>query len=225
VNKNRKVYEMIKASNTTICIKIFVIIFLLSGLVFSQEGEEEIYTSIGLDVGYFIPLGEWADHPFAEGVKQFKGSFKIGAELEFRLFSLPMGLFYHYSKLDVSEWEDFANSQGSPIAASAYSSDFGIVFKIYVLKQKPSFLNLEIGGGYSSIQGRETFTEFSYDYTFLKPNACMIIGLNYRYMVAEKVLLTMGTRFFYLPEGVEYANRKTLDVTSLPVSLGVRFLF
>ncbi len=225
MNKNRKASEMIIVSDTTKCIKIVVIIFILTGFVFSQDREVEPYSSIGLDVGYFLPLGEWSNHPYAEGVQQFNGSFMIGAELEFKLFSLPMGIFYHYAKLDVSEWEDFANSQGSPIAASANSSDFGLVFKIYVLKQKPSFLNLEIGGGYSSLQGRESFTEFSYNYTFLKPGVCMIVGLNYRYMVAEKVLLTVGTRLFYRPEGVEYANRKTFDVTVLPVSLGVRFLF
>jgi len=209
--------------------RLFLIVItfpsLFTGSAVGQENQDEYSGSFGLDIGYFLPVGNWTTHRYAEGVDQFQGGLMFGAELEARIFKIPIGLSYNYIRLSVEDWVDYAAQRGDPISASASMGVYGLTVKYYFLKKKPHLMVLELGGSYVTLKGHENFAGYSYDYNFLNPGLGFILVLGYNYLFNEHIALAIKAKALFRLEGISYADGQTNDIIGLPLTAGIKYFF
>ena len=198
-----------------------LLVLLLPGLCAGQE----VTPSLGFDLGWFVPLGDWTAHPYAEGVQQFKGGPTLGGELELRIFGINMGFFYTHTKLDVDDWVNYALSQGDDISASCSMKIYGIVLKHYFGKEAPNLFDLELGLAHVSFDGRESHAGHSYPYNFLTSDAGFVLGLSYKRLLSPRVALVLNARGFMVWDGVRYVSGERQHIFGLPLTAGVRLIF
>jgi hypothetical protein len=204
-----------------------ILVFLLGFGLYTGYGQE-LKGSFGFDVGYLFPAGDWKEHIYVENLNQFNGGILFGAELEFTFMEINFGIFYNYSRLDVSDWEEYVTENGEHLDAEASISYFGGLFKYYFQNTPPHFLNLDLGFGYPIFfSGHESYSSYSYDYDFIntKGNIALIAGLAYKYKMDERIALTIGTRIVFIPQGIRYRTGENHDILLIPSYLGLRYLF
>lgn len=203
-------------------------IFFLIICLFIPLQAQEIEGAFGIDVGYMITMGDWVRHPIFKGVDQFKGSITYGAELEFKMADLHLGLFFNYVKLNMDDYENYVADHGDFVTAKASMMNFGGVFKYYALKHEKHFFNVDLGMGYIRFNGEESYEYGTYDLDFIKntANYTIIIGLGYKYLLEKNIAFTINAREIINPGGVNYKGLgKDYDVLILPVCFGLRYLF
>jgi len=198
-----------------------LLVSLLPGLCAGQE----VTPSLGLDLGWFVPLGDWTAHPYAEGVEQFKADLTLGGELELRIFGVNMGFFYTHTSLNMDDWVDYAQSQGDDISASCSMTNFGILFKHYFGKTAPNLFNLELGLAHVSFDGWESHAGHTYSYNFLPNNVGFVLGLSYKRLLSPHVALVLTARGLMVWDGVKYASGEKQHIFGLPLTAGIRFIF
>ena len=205
--------------NTIICVVLLYLCVITPG--------QEIGGAFGIDVGYLVTMGDWNSLRFKKDINMFNNNICYGADLEFKIWSLPLGIFINYAKLSTQEYEDYVEERGERISASASMMNLGFLLKYYALKQPKQFLNIDLGLGYISFSGHENSELYNYDYDFINKDAnlTIIIGLGYKYLVEENVALSLTVRECINPGGINYADGTGYDVLFLPVSLGIRYLF
>jgi hypothetical protein len=188
---------------------------------------QEIDGAFGIDLGYLVTMGDWNSLRINEEIKMFNSNFSYGAELEFRVWDLPMGIFFNYAKLSTSEYQDYVEEQGEYISASASMMNFGLLLKYYAVKSPKHFFNVDLGLGYIGFSGSENSELYSYDYDFISKDAnfTIVIGLGYKFKLEENIALSLTAREIINPGGIKYADGKGYDVLVLPVCLGLRYLF
>jgi hypothetical protein len=198
--------------------------FLFMGLNIGNS--QDILGAFGLDLGYLSPVGKWKEHLYAPGVDQFGGGMLYGAEFEFNLLDVNWGVFINYTKLDMSDWENYPGNV-SPVSASASMYIYGAVFKYYAVNQSPHYINLDIGLAFTDFKGHESYSGYSYEYDFIKTRSKinLLIGLAYKYKMNKNLAFQLGGRMVFIPSGIEYADGKDHDILVLPLSLGIRYLF
>jgi len=204
---------------------IFLFLVLFTNIASGQNYDLSSFASFGFDGGYFLPLGEWKTHRYAEGVDHFQGNFKIGSELEIKSNKIGIGFIGSYSRFDLSEWEEYAQLKGNIIDASASLYELGILFKYYALVQKINLASIDLGVNYLFLNGRETFASYSYNYDFLRSKFGFIMGIGFKHLLADNLALNFNIRGVFLLEGIKYADGLTYDMTGLPMTVGIRYIF
>lgn len=204
---------------------IILFLILFPEIAFSQNSDQYTFFSLGFDGGYFFPVGHWKTHRYAAGVDQFQGDFKIGLELETKITRIGIGIIAGYSRLDLSQWEEYAQRRGDIISASANIYDLGLLFKYYFIAQKPSLASIDLGFNYFFPQGHETFSAYSYDYSFFNSNFGFMIGIGVKHLLSDNLALSLNIRGMLSIEGVKYPDGLTYDIMGLPITIGIRYIF
>jgi hypothetical protein len=204
---------------------IFLFLLMFTNIASSQNSDLASFASIGFDGGYFLPLGEWKTHRYAEGIDQFQGNFKIGSEFEIKRNKIGIGFIGSYSRFDLSEWEQYAQLKGDIVDASASTYELGILLKYYLLEQKTNLASIDLGANYLFLNGRETFNSYSYNYDFLWSKFGFTVGISFKHLLADNLALNFNLRGVLLLEGIKYADGLTYDMIGLPSTIGIRYIF
>lgn len=204
---------------------LVVVLAVLGAPSVGRSEKADPGVSLEIHGGYFTPVGDWTAHRYAEGVDQLRGGFMIGGEFEFPLWGLHWSLFYDYTRLDTSPWEEYAQSQGDDISASAAMSDFGLRIKHYLARGGPDYLNLHVGLGSYNMRGTESYAGRTYDYDFLQNGFGLSVGFGYKRKLGPQIALVLRVDFFIAAEGIKYADGESADVYGVPVTLGIGYLF
>jgi hypothetical protein len=198
---------------------IITVLFML-GFSLSQSSTEIIF---GVDAGYFHPMGDWTSHRYVlEGsvtdidLKQFQGSYVFIPEFEIKFSDISLALYYNYTKLSASDWENYAN-----VSVSSSMSQLGLFIRYFFLNSKPNLMNLEIGMNYIFLNGKERYI-YSYDYDFLTKGLGFTFGLGYRYAVNERLSLVANVRVLWRPEGIKYPAGKAYDIFGIYFTPGIK---
>ena len=204
------------ASNKTL---VFLLTLVLSGYNFGQNTTK---IKIGGDVGYFFPIGDWASHQYASGISQFQGGYSLTPEIAIKFSDISLGIFYNYTKLRTSEWEDFVRSEGNTINVSASLSQLGGFIRYYFLSRERHLFNFEVGMNYIFLKGDEQFNGYSYEYDFLNPGIGFLIGLGFEYELNNRLSAVVNSRVFWKPEGIMYNDGKAYDIFGVYIMPGIR---
>jgi hypothetical protein len=208
----------------TVAAVVFGLNILLSTAI-CQAADRDPGSSLGIHFGYFAPFGDWTEHRYAQGVDLFQGDFTFGGELEVQIVSIYAGFFYNYMRLRTGDWENYAQSQGDDLSASASMNEFGVRFKYYFTTDAPNFANLSLGLAGYNLQGNESYGGRTYDYDFLDGGVGITLGSAYKRMLSPRVALDVEVRVFFVIEGVKYADGEVRDVMGAPVTAGLSYHF
>ena len=207
-------------------IRLLVLVLLLLGLASSPALARDFRMSFGVDVGYFVPVGNWTEHRYAPGVDQFQGAGTVMVEFATALSSrIHVAPFFTSTRLGVGDWEKYARAQGDAVSASALMTSFGMAFRYYALRSDPSFFDFDLGITYFNLSGDESSAGYSYDYDFMKRGVGLLFGVGYMRRVSRDIALRASVRLIYDEDGVHYADGESRHVYGIPVTVGVRYLF
>ena len=200
---------------------------ILTTTAMTQTHTEPSSGSVGVHVGYFLPLGDWNKHRFAPNIDQFGGNIGFGGDLEIRLSDRwGLAITGGYSKLDVSEWEDFARAAGDDVTASASVGHIGLLLRPYLGTSRPDIIKIELGASLVFTKGKETFGRFSYEYDFLKSTVVgILLGIEYDRFLSENIALAARISSMIVPSGIEYADGVDQSLIIMPLTIGMRFHF
>jgi len=192
---------------------------------FEMEQVDKEFSSwiIGIDAGYFQPLGTWTDHRYARGVDLFRGSVAFNVDLERRMRRVGVALNAGYANLNAGAWEDYAAAKGDRIESSASLLHFSALLRPYLKTSKPDVVNLELGVLYLLPQSQERFANRSYDYDFLTRGFGFIAGLRYERYLNRTTALALRISGVLVPSGVQYADGEKHLLSGLPITMGIRF--
>lgn len=215
---------VIKASRPLIVAGMLFVQLLSNQAVADTGQDRDMRPTLGFDLGYFLPVGDWAAHRYAPGVDQFGGGLVAGGEFEASVAQFGLVLFGSHTRLGLDDWTSYSSSMGDAISASASFSSVGFLIRLYLLRSIPNFLDLGLGLGYFGFNGQESFASFSYDYNFLSSGLGIIGELGYKRLLGPNVALTLSTKAVLVPDGVEYADGPKYDVVGFPITLGIRYI-
>jgi len=192
-----------------------------------QTADELPGSSLGLDVGYYLPFGDWANHRFANGVNQFQSGLAFRGDLNFKVGrKFALAITGGYIDLNETDWEDYARKKGDQIGTSSSAAYFGLLLKPHLMVSQPDIIILEFGAGVFFLNGQETFMGITYAYDFLKGIRIGIIGgLEYERFLSEKFALSLRATCLIVPSGIHYADGLKHTITALPITAGVRVYF
>jgi len=202
-----------------------ILIILLSASVMAQTEEYKPHSSIGLNVGYFFPQGEWNQNRIEQSVDHFKKGLSAECDLEIIVsgwwaLAFSMG----YTDLNVSDWEKYCASTNDTIKASAGIFYLGMSIRPYLMGSSTFNIKGQLGLGYFYLSGKETSEIASGKYDFLKSVFGLTGGLEFCQYVNNYTALTLRISCYIIPAGVDYADgEKTDNIYGLPVTLGLRF--
>jgi hypothetical protein len=224
VRRNReRNTTMTKILRPSVCCILVTAVSLTS--VWGQAGDFRKTTSLGVDVGLFMPVGQWTEHRIYPNVNQFQKGLAFGIDLERRFWKF-MGLAVNMGYLGAStgDWEDYSFSQhGDVVEASAYMLYCSFLLRPYLLSRERGYLKAEIGFSFLGSQGQETFGPKTYDYDFFKPRAGFILGLEYDRFLSENVAIALRAAGTFITPGIDYEVGKDYLIIGFPITLGVRF--
>jgi hypothetical protein len=182
--------------------------------------------SFGVGLGYFQPVGDWAQHRFAPGVDQFGGGIAFAADFEWRLVrQLGLAVNGSYVRLSAGEWEDYAGAQGDAVDVSVQMATFGILVKPYLWSGHGRALKVILGLNVFVPDGKETFEGLTYEYDFLQLKAGYILGLEWAYPVSGAADLALCASYMFAPNAVEYADGLSYTLGGAELTAGARFHF
>jgi hypothetical protein len=211
------------------CIMYFLVLGgLLSVLLINTAAGQSEFTrgkfSFGGGLGIFQGTGEWTDHRYAPGVKQFSRGFAAEVMVEYG-FARWGGIAATFGggDLGTGEWVDFSRSLGDNITASAQMYHFSLTFRPYLLYRARDILKMDFGVGGFFPSGNESFLFFAYDYTFLYDRFSMVSGIEYCHFVKPNLALAARIEFIYADGAVEYADGLTQNAIGFPMTIGIRF--
>lgn len=188
-------------------------------------GQDSIEFSATGKVGYFLPLGEWTSHRYAPGINQFQGGYTVSPELEIKFSDIGIGIFYSYTNLRTTEWEDFVNGQGETLFASGSLSQLGGVVQYYFVNTVRNSIYIEGGLSYVFLKGNEQFKGFDYEYDFLNSGLGFLAGTGYQYSFNNRLSILLTVRFLWRPEGIKYPEGKTYDIFGMFFLPGLKLTF
>lgn len=204
---------------------LFLVLFTARG--WCQTDDELSGSSLGLDVGYCLPFGDWTNHRFANGVNQFESGLAFRGDLNLKVGrKFALAITGGYIDLNATDWEDYARKKGDQIKASSSAAYVGLLLKPHLLISHPDVIVLELGAGLFFLNGQETFNGMTYDYDFLKGTRFGIIaGLEYGRFLSESFALSFRATGLIVPSGIQYADGLEHTITAVPITAGVRVFF
>lgn len=204
---------------------LFLILSTSSG--WCQATDELPGSSLGLDVGYFFPFGNWVNHRFASGVNQFQSGLTFRGDLNFKVGrKFALAITGGYMNFDETDWEEYARNMGDQISTSSSAAYIGLLLKPHLMISQPDIIVLEFGAGVFFLNGQETFEGMTYDYDFLKGTRIGIIGgLEYERFLSESFALSVRASCLIVLTGIHYADGLEHTIIALPITAGVRVFF
>jgi hypothetical protein len=192
---------------------------------------------IGAYGASFVPMGKWADHPYAgrtlggvtydEGLDQFGPGFGGAIEVGWK-FGGPIMLSFQLeaTTLSTGEWEAEAAKHGSDVSSHAAEYGMLLLFSAAVVEHDPWQLDLRFGVGLMHAWGGETLNDLgvSYDYTFLTTSFAVRAGVGAGYRISTAVDLTLLVDFEWAVPGVDYPN-SSAPYLGVAAFLGPRIWF
>ena len=205
-----------------------VVVLVLSAVVgpspaYGRRGR--LNPTLEVHGGFFLPAGDWAAHRYAAGVDHFRGGLTGGGELAIAVLGLRIGLYYDYSRLGTSQWEDFARRQGDDIAAAASMKDLGCRFHLDLWRDRRSSASMNLSVGHLSMGGTESYAGRTFDYDFLHGGLSLGFGVGFTRVMAPHLALALRTGFNMVVEGIGYADGEQRDVYWFPATLGLIYRF
>ena len=193
----------------------------------AQNAADSAATSFGLSGGFSWPLGGWSKSRIEPSTNLFGRGFAFEADLDLAIGRRwTLGIAGGYAGLDGSDWQEFVASKGSGLSVSAYEVHFAILLRPHVHLTRPNIVRIEFGPALLLASGTETYQGRIYQYDFLKKTALGVRGgIEYCRLVSEYIGVSLHAGIMVFPSGVEYVDGYTQNIISLPVTLGVRFLF
>lgn len=205
--------------------RTFVVIGVLAATAGASQAEKSVeFSAIGR-VGYFLPLGDWTSHRYAQGVDQFQGGYSVSPEFEIKFGDIGVCLLYSYTGLRTTEWEDFVGGQGESLFASGSLSQVGGALQYYFVNTDRNAAHIEGGMSYVFLGGNEQYRGTDYEYDFLQSGVGFLAGIGYQFGFNKRLSLTLPVRFLWRPEGVRYPEGKTEDVFGLLFLPGLKLTF
>jgi len=192
---------------------------------------------IGGYAASFVPVGAWADHPYAgrtigsvtydEGLDQFGPGFGIGFEIGWkarRRIQLTLGL--EVTTLGTGEWEDEAARHGSDVSAHAAQISALMLLSIELFATRTLRTELRLGLGIMSARGGETVHDLSvsYGYDFLGTSFASRAGVGGGLRISKAVDLMLLVDFQGAIPGTSYPNHSA-PYLGFVGCLGPRFWF
>jgi hypothetical protein len=191
-----------------------------------QDGPPGVRTSVALHAGYAAASGGWTDHPYAP-VPFFRQDLVIGGEVAFPLTDkLALAVNGGYSALNTGEWDRYARSMGDAVTSSASLGYIAVVIRPYLKHTAPDLVSLDIGPLLLFPSGSERIGARSYHYDFMSsPRIGGMAAVEYDRCVGESYSAYVRLAAIYVPSALQYADGWSPAFVSLPLTLGMRFLF
>ena len=209
------------------CSLIGLIFLVMASGVFGQDIPQGAASSLGLRGGFSWPLGDWARSRIEPSVNFFAMGVSFDADLELAIGKRwTVAISGGYASLNGKDWENYVASNGGQITVSAYAVHFALLLRSHVLLTRPDILRIEFGPALLLASGSETYQMRAYKYDFLtKPEFGVRGGIEYTRLLTDFIGVSLDAAVLVFPSGVEYVDGESRTVVSLPVTLGVRFLF
>lgn len=193
----------------------------------AQDTLQVASTSLGIYGGFSGPVGDWAKSRVVPSVNLFAMGPAFQADLDVaigRRWTLALG--FGYATLNGGDWEDYVASKGERIAISGSAIHFALLLRPHILIKGPDILRIELGPALLLADGSETYQGRTYTYDFLKRTAFGVRGgIEYTRYLTESLGASVNAAIIAFPSGIEYIDGRDQTIISLPVTLGVRFLF
>jgi hypothetical protein len=194
----------------------------------AQDIEETgVQSSLGIRVGYGLPLGDWATSRVAPEVQLFTGSVAFEGDI-----TIPLGqkwglvLGGGYMPLNGSKWEEYAYSKGDAVSVSGSLAEVSISFRPYLAATPPNLVAFEFGAVGLFASGEETVNGEHYTYDFFSTFRFGLLGaLEYDRIVSKGIALTLRAGVVVAPAGVNYADGESRTIIYMPLTAGIRFMF
>lgn len=201
-----------------------ILVLICSAGLMAQTQEESARSSIGLNVGYFFPQGDWTKARTDPSVDYFKKGLYVEGDLELTVFRWWSIVFSAgYSNLDISEWEDHVSLAGDTLSGSAELFNIAISLRPCLMGGSAFNLKAQFGLGYFFLGGRETYNSVKYDYDFLKSGLGIIAGIEVDQYLSSTAAIAIRCSYFLIPSGVEYADQsESHNITGMPITIGIR---
>lgn len=193
----------------------------------AQDTLRQASTSLCLGGGLSWPVGAWAESRINPSVNFFSMGPSFQADLDVaigRRWTLALG--FGYTSLSGKEWEDYVASKGERVSVSASTIHFALLLRPHLLINSQNMLRIELGPALLLADGSETYQGRAYTYDFLPKTAFGVRGgVEYTRFLTESIGVSVNAAIIVFPSGVQYIDRQEQTIISLPVTLGLRFLF
>lgn len=207
-------------------ISILILISICLVLPGIGQVQSDKFFLVGIEAGYSLPVGEWKQHPYAPEVDQFTGDYTIGLSISYKFQrTLGLSLSGFYLKLNTDDWTSYAASQGDNVDASASAQMIFLNLLYFILHHRPQLLSMDIGLGYSSFAGKESFESYQYDYDFLRSGFGIGLGAGYTRFLNDQLGLMVNMKGFIMPSGIQYPDGQQNSVFLFSGTLGIRYVF
>ncbi len=203
-----------------------VCLMLVPGAM-AQDSLQRASSSLGLLGGFSWPLGDWAKSRVDPSASLFVAGPSFHADLEVGIGSRwTLAFAFGYASLNGGDWEECVSSKGGAIEVSAYAMHLAVLLRPHILLKKTDIVRIEVGPALLLASGSETYEGRTYQYDFLK-ESCFGFrgGVDYTRLLTESLGISLNAAILVFPSGVEYVAGESQTILSLPVTLGVRFLF
>ena len=209
------------------CSLIGLICLVTAPGVLGQDTTQGAASSLGIRGGVSWPLGDWAKSRVDPSVNFFTVGLAFDADLEVAIGKRwTLAFNGGYASLNGSDWEDYVASKGEQVTVSAHAVHFAILLRPHVWLRGPDILRIEFGPALLLASGSETYLMRAYTYDFLKSSTFGVRGgIEYTRLLTDFIGVSLNTAVMVFPSGIQYVDGETRTVISLPVTVGVRFLF
>jgi len=203
------------------------LVLIFSACLAAQMQEESARSSVGINIGYFLPQGSWTEARTDPSVDYFKKGLYFEGDLELAVFQWwTIVVSGGFTVLDVSEWEEHVASTGDTLSGSAGMFHMAISVRPYLMSGSAFNVKAQLGLGYFFLSGEETYNSIKYDYDFLKSGIGLIAGIEVDQYLSSNAAIAIRFSYFVIPSGVEYADQsESHNVTGMPITIGIRFDF
>ena len=193
----------------------------------AQDTLETSTTSLFLGGGISWPLGAWAQSRVTPSVYFFSRGPSFQADLDVAIGRRwTLALAFGYSSLSGDEWEAYVAGKGQKVTVSASTIHFALLLRPHILIKRPNMLRIELGPALLLADGSETYQGRAYTYDFLPKTAFGLRGgIEYTRFLTESLGASVNAAIIAFPSVVKYIDRQEQTIISLPVTLGIRFLF
>jgi hypothetical protein len=211
---------------STYSLRLIIVVICYGGLADGQTPAVGVRNSLSLYTGYSLAQGDWTQHPYAP-VSFFKQGFVFGGELAFRITDmLSVAINGGYSRLNTSDWENYARSMGDEVTSKASMGYLALMPRLFVKNTAPDLISLDAGPLMLFESGNERIGARSFNYDFLSsPKFGGVVGIAYDRYVSENFGVYLRVAGLWVPSALEYADRRSFALITIPITIGGRFLF
>jgi len=192
----------------------------------AQETEDSVRSSLGLRIGYAVPLGDWHLSPVAPQVNLIGGNFCLELDLDFAIGrKWTLGLEGGYAALNGSDWEDYAATFGERLEISGSFVHCAVLLRPHIMLSGANVLRMEFGPAVLFASGEEVFEGRTYPYDFLGGTSFgMKAGIEYYRILSPSVALSLKASVLYFPSASQHTAQGAKAISIVPLMAGIRFL-